>query len=371
MLRQAARISPYDAFKNTINQLATDLLSFQLSYAGEQAAHASCDKRWQESECRPGDASGQLRHNRHRSLRNTKTMAADTHPLSPHEMHTADDDIAALARYIDNHADDTLTLAHLAARVGLNPTHLQKRFKRVMGVSPKAYQDRVRVNRFKRALRDGDSVTTAIHSAGFGSTSRVYGMPARAAGMTPSAYAKGGQGETIYYACRTTRLGPLMMAATERGVCFAMFGDDEAALADRLAEEFPAARRLPSPNADGVALDNWIEALDAHLSRRGPRPELPLDLRGTAFQTAVWQFLLRTTEGEVLSYGELARGIGKPTATRAAASACGANRVAVLVPCHRVLRGDGTPGGYRWGVERKRELLAAERDAMGRSSTPA
>ena len=230
-----------------------------------------------------------------------------------------------------------------------------------MGVSPKAYQDAVRFRHMKGELRAGKDVTAAMHAAGFGSSSRVYGTPARSVGMSPGAYRKGGAGETLYHACRNTALGPLMMAATERGICFAMFGDSQAALTDQLAKEFPAATLVPSPAAGDVALDAWIAALDAYLSSNAPRPELPLDLKGTAFQSAVWKFLLSTTTGEVLSYGELARGIGKPGASRAVASACAANRVAVLVPCHRVLRGDGAVGGYRWGVHRKRALLDHER----------
>lgn len=151
----------------------------------------------------------------------------------------------------------------------------------------------------------------------------------------------------------------VMMAATERGIAFVEFGEDEAMLRTRIAEEFPKARLEPAVASS--ALDAWIEALDHHLSAGGPRPELPLDLRGTAFQIRVWHFLLSVAEGDVVSYAEVARGIGEPNAVRAAATACAANRVAVLVPCHRVLRSDGGIGGYRWGIERKRALLASER----------
>jgi AraC family transcriptional regulator of adaptative response/methylated-DNA-[protein]-cysteine methyltransferase len=273
-------------------------------------------------------------------------------------------DLVALAEYIRAHADESLPLSALAARVGLSPSRLQRRFVDAFGVSPRAYQDAERHARYKAALRAGRRVTDAIVDAGYGSTSRVYGEATRQLGMTPRAYRAGGAGETIYHALRQTALGPLLMAATARGVCFAQFGDDQAALLAQLAAEFPAARLQPSDAAEAPALDAWIAALDAHLTDHAPRPDLPLDLRGTAFQVRVWQFLLGIPNGSAISYTELAAGIGSPRAVRAAASACAANRIAVLVPCHRVLRGDGGLGGYRWGLERKRALLDAER-AMG------
>jgi AraC family transcriptional regulator of adaptative response/methylated-DNA-[protein]-cysteine methyltransferase len=279
------------------------------------------------------------------------------------------DDLIELARYIQAHADERLTLAELSSRANLSESRLQRKFKSVFGVSPKAYQDAARLGRLKSALRDGDEVTGAIFSAGYGSTSRVYGDAARSMGMTPSAYRAGGEGERICYAYRKSELGPLMMAATDRGVCFAQFGDGKADLLERLREEFPNAEITRSPGQDGPELDRWIEALDAHLSRHAPRPDVPLDLRGTAFQLKVWRFLLSIREGDIVSYAEVAAGIGKPRAVRAAASACGANRIGVLIPCHRVLRGNGGLGGYRWGTERKRTLLDAERSAASRSGS--
>jgi AraC family transcriptional regulator of adaptative response/methylated-DNA-[protein]-cysteine methyltransferase len=150
-----------------------------------------------------------------------------------------------------------------------------------------------------------------------------------------------------------------MMAATSRGVAFVAFGDDETGLLAQLRAEFPQATLLPAPASS--ALDAWVDALCAHLDKGAPRPDLPLDLKGTAFQLSVWRFLLSVPEGELVSYADVASGIGAPRAVRAAASACGANRLAVLVPCHRVLRGDGGIGGYRWGISRKRALIAGER----------
>jgi AraC family transcriptional regulator, regulatory protein of adaptative response / methylated-DNA-[protein]-cysteine methyltransferase len=204
-------------------------------------------------------------------------------------------------------------------------------------------------------------VLDAITEAGFESTSRIYSHAPRNLGMTPSAYRRGGAGESIAYAVRATTMGPLLMAATDRGVCFAQFGESEASLIGQLKNEFPNATHTPSRMSDSRELDAWIQAFEAHLRGDAPRPDLPLDLRGTAFQIRIWRFLLRVPEGGVMSYAELAAGVGAPRAVRAAASACAANRIAVLVPCHRVLRADGGLGGYRWGLERKRVLIDQER----------
>jgi AraC family transcriptional regulator of adaptative response/methylated-DNA-[protein]-cysteine methyltransferase len=269
--------------------------------------------------------------------------------------------LVTIARYIEDHADDKLTLSALSKRANLSASRFQKTFKAAFGVSPREYQDAARLDLLKGALKEGDDVTGAIFSAGFGSTSRVYGEATRSMGMTPSAYRAGGEGEKICYACRESALGPLLMAATDRGVCFAQFGDSRNELLEQLAAEFPRAEIARSSQQEGEALDAWIDALDKHLGESAPRPDLPLDLRGTSFQLKVWRFLLSVREGDVVSYSELAKEIGKPKAVRAAASACGANRVGVLVPCHRVLRGNGDLGGYRWGVERKRTLLDMER----------
>ncbi|WP_400766901.1 bifunctional transcriptional activator/DNA repair enzyme AdaA [Methylosinus sporium] len=221
-----------------------------------------------------------------------------------------------IARLIEKRSEEALPLSRLAAAVGLSPTHMQKLFKSVFGVSPKAYQDGLRARRLKELLRDGDGVTGAIYEAGYGSPSRVYGEGRRNIGMAPSAYRAGGAGETISYACRRCALGPLMMAATDRGVCFVMFGESEASLLAALAAEFPNARLQQSIEADGEQLSRWIDALDAHLSRRGPRPELPLDLWGTAFQLLVWRFLIGIPEGNVVSYADVAAGIGNTNPPR-------------------------------------------------------
>lgn len=267
----------------------------------------------------------------------------------------------ALARYIADNADASLPLATLAERVQLSPSRFQRVFKSIFTISPKQLQQAARSEKFKALLRSGSDITSAIYQAGYGSSSRVYEKAQHNIGMTPKAYRGGAQGETISYACRDTVLGPMLMAATDRGVCFAQFGETCEALLAQLRGEFPRAELLAYDGAGEQQLDRWIDALNAYLQQRQPRPELPLDLKGTAFQVKVWQFLLGMGEGEVASYGELAEAIEQPRAVRAAASACAANRIAVLVPCHRVLRGDGGLGGYRWGLERKRALLDLER----------
>jgi AraC family transcriptional regulator of adaptative response/methylated-DNA-[protein]-cysteine methyltransferase len=266
-----------------------------------------------------------------------------------------------LARFIDKHAEQPLSLKKLAHEAQLSSAYLQKTFKRILGVSPKAYHDAARMRLLKGALRSGRGVLESITEAGFQSTSRVYERAARNLGMTPSAYRSGGTDETISYAFRNTTLGPLLMAATQRGVCFAQFGESEDSLVEQLKAEFPKAIVQESQATQSPDLDTWMRALDQHIGGNTTLPKMPLDLRGTAFQIRVWRFLLEVPEGDVVSYKEVATGIGAANAVRATASACAANRIAVLVPCHRVLRGDGGVGGYRWGLERKRALLDQER----------
>jgi AraC family transcriptional regulator, regulatory protein of adaptative response / methylated-DNA-[protein]-cysteine methyltransferase len=266
-----------------------------------------------------------------------------------------------LATYIAEHAERSLPLALLAREAAMSPHHFQRVFTAVLGVSPRQYQAARRLEQFKARLRDGDAVLTATYEAGYGSTSRVYEQVTGGLGMTPSAYRAGGAGESITYAVRATAFGQLLMAATARGVCLVEFGDDADVLVARLHDEFPRATLVPASESAREPLDAWMDALDAHVVQGAPRPELPLDVRGTAFQIKVWRFLLSVKPGRVVSYGELAAAIGHPDAVRAVGSACGANRIAVLIPCHRALRADGSLGGYRWGLERKRVLLDNEK----------
>jgi len=264
-----------------------------------------------------------------------------------------------VARYIESHADDTLTLAKLASMFGLSPTHLQKSFKSAIGISPKAFQDGIRQHKFKALLKGGDSVTDAVFAAGYGSSSRAYGPVADKLGMTPGTYKSGGAGEQISYTCGATQFGLLMLAATDTGVCFAMFGDKKEVLLKQLNDEFVNAAITPAAN--DAQIERWYFEINRYLCDDLPVPGIPLDIRGTAFQMRVWAFLQSINEGEVVSYSDVATGIGQPTAVRAAASACAKNRIALLVPCHRVLRGDGGIGGYRWGTDTKRHLLSMEK----------
>lgn len=275
------------------------------------------------------------------------------------------DRISALCRYIETHLDESLTLDHLAGQAGLSRFHLQRRFKAVTGVSPRQYIEALRLRRFKSGLRDeaavSDAITDAIFDAGFGSASRLYERTAAHLGMTPGQYRAGGKGVSLSYAVEQTELGPLLMAASDRGLCFVQFGDSEAGLLEQLASEFPQASITPMPASSAAQFSAWMQALSAHLQGRAPAIGLPLDLRGTAFQHRVWTYLLSIPPGELRSYSEVAEGIGSPRAVRAVASACASNRVGVIVPCHRVIRGDGSLGGYRWGLDRKRALIDAER----------
>ena len=282
-------------------------------------------------------------------------------PQAPLEPTAAAGAIRAVCEYISRRADETLPLSRLARISGFSAAHLQRTFKAVVGVSPKEFQAALRLDALKQSLRAGSRITEAAHAAGFGSMSRLHQHVDGRLGMTPSAYRAGGAGETISYACRNTALGLLMMAATDRGVCFVQFGKSEATLTAQLRAEFPQASIKRSVAVTHRLLDNWLAALNEHLLGHRPRPDLPLDVRGTAFQVRVWQCLTSIDEGEVLSYGELAQRMQLPSAVRAIASACARNKIAVLIPCHRVLRSDGTLGGYRWGLARKRALLDAER----------
>lgn len=275
----------------------------------------------------------------------------------------ADARIRAVCQWLDAHPDVPHTLAALAARAHLSPFHFQRRFKALTGVSPKQYADGVRVGRLKQGLRAGGSVTGAIYGAGFGSASRAYARADAHLGMTPKQYRAGGAGVAISYAYADTPLGVLMIAATDRGLCFVQFGDNARALVSRLAREYPGADLQPRDLAKDRAFAAWMRSLIAYLEDGRPRAALPVDLQGTAFQLKVWNYLRRIPAGQVKSYAEVARAIGKPKAVRAVGSACARNRVGLVVPCHRVIRGDGGLGGYRWGLERKRTLIDRERAA--------
>ena len=271
-----------------------------------------------------------------------------------------------LARQIDASPEQQFRLAELAERAGYSPFHLQRNFKAVIGSSPKEYQTAARLRILKTELRRETAVSDAIYQAGFGSGSRVYEKTDAQLGMTPGEYRAGGKGLTIAYASGQTPLGLLMIGATDRGICFLQFGENGRALRSELSRQFPAALMQPMPASRRDQFAAWMAALNRHLRGLEPRLDLPLDVRGTAFQLIVWRFLQKVPYGEVRSYAEVAAAIGKPRAARAVARACASNNVALLVPCHRVVRGTGELGGYRWGVQRKRVLLDAERAANSR-----
>jgi AraC family transcriptional regulator of adaptative response/methylated-DNA-[protein]-cysteine methyltransferase len=272
-----------------------------------------------------------------------------------------DSRVPDLCRYIEEHSDETLDLAELAARVGLSRYHLQRSFKAAVGVSPRQYAEACRLRRLKQNLRKSTDVTEAIYDAGFGSASRVYERADTRLGMTPKEYRQGGEGVAISYVTVVSPVGRMMIGATDRGICSLQFGESEKELLDGLRKEYPAAEIGPMAMPDAPELEQWVRALNEHLAGNRPKLELPLDIRGTAFQMQVWNYLQSIPYGEVQSYSEVAAGIGKPSAVRAVAQACAQNRVAIVIPCHRVIRGTGELGGYRWGVARKRTLIDTER----------
>jgi len=258
--------------------------------------------------------------------------------------------------FLEAHLDEGVTLGVLAAAVGLSPSHLQRAFTRALGVSPRAFVQQRRLERWKARVRGGESVGQATYAAGFGSSRALYESARAGLGMTPAAYRSGGRGERIQYAIVPTDVGRLLVAATARGVCAVELGEDDATLAAALGRELPGADLV----RDDGAVQAWTREVVAAMA--GARAPVPLDLRGTAFQLRVWRALQEIPRGETRSYAEVAALIGRPSAARAVARACAANRVALLVPCHRVVRGTGDAGGYRWGPARKERLLAAERE---------
>ena len=270
-----------------------------------------------------------------------------------------------LCRYIEAHAQEPLRLTDLANRAGYSAAHLQKAFTALIGSSPKEYQKALRLQKLKEGLREGEAPLPAVFGAGFGSPSRVYEDLPRTLGMTPGQYRKGAAEMVIHWALTTTPMGLMAMGATELGLCFLQFGDSEDELGTRLKNEFPQARLEPMPAESKPLFAQWEASLSDFFDGKAGLAALPLDLRGTAFQVAVWRFLQSVPSGATATYAEVAQAVGRPKAVRAVASACGRNRIALAVPCHRVIRGDGNLAGYRWGVDRKRRLLDRERELAG------
>lgn len=250
------------------------------------------------------------------------------------------------------------TLTELSAAVGWSPAYLQKCFKQATGLSPSEYASAHRIGQLKNSLRKGADVTQAWVDSGYGSSSRVYENGAARLGMLPSAYRNGGAGMLIHWTITETVLGKALIAATERGICAVALAPSEDGLLDELQTEFPKAVLNPVDDADQV-IAAPVQQVAESLS--GKQPSFAVELMGTAFQHKVWQALMTIPKGQTRSYAELAVSVGMPKAARAVARACASNKVAVLVPCHRVIRGDGSFGGYRWGLELKDRILRQER----------
>jgi AraC family transcriptional regulator of adaptative response/methylated-DNA-[protein]-cysteine methyltransferase len=270
--------------------------------------------------------------------------------------------IQSVCDYIRTHSHEPLPLAQLAATAGLSPFHFQRTFKSIVGVTPKQFADSCRLEDLKGQLRAQPSVTGAIYQAGFNSGSRVYERSGSHLGMTPGQYRAGGAGASISWVIAETPIGRMMMAATDRGLCFIQFGDSDEALVAELRNEYPKAQIEPMREPYPRQFNLWMNALTRHLNGEQPAPDLPLDVRATAFQMKVWRYLQSIPAGTTQSYSEVAAGIGQPTAARAVARACATNPVSIVVPCHRVIRGSGDLAGYRWGLDRKRALLDREKN---------
>lgn len=305
--------------------------------------------------CRPSCAA---RHPRRENVRffadGAAARAAGLRPClrcRPDEVSRDVEGVARAIAFIET-AEEAPRLDDIAEAAGYAPHHLHRLFKRATGLTPAAYARGVRAKRAGRALRRNGKVTEAIYDAGYAAPSRFYAESGDRLGMTPSAWRAGGRGVTIRWTTAATSLGPMLLAATERGICRLSFDEDELALARR----FPNATIEPG----GDALAGLLADAVAAIEEPGRAHRLPLDIRGTAFQEAVWRELARIPPGETLSYAALAAKAGNPGAVRAAGSACGANPVAILVPCHRARRGDGSLGGYAYGLDIKRELLRRE-----------
>ncbi len=267
-------------------------------------------------------------------------------------------------KFIDDHEDENIDLATLGHHVGLSAFHLQRVFKSVMGITPRQFAQSRRTNRFKAGIRRGESVTNAMYDAGYGSSSRLYERATAELGMTPATYSRGGRGAAINYTIAQSPLGRLLVAATEKGICAVRLGDSDDALEADLRGEFSAAK---IEHNDGP-LGEWVQEILDQLAGKQPHVDLPLDIQSTAFQRRVWEALRTIPCGSTRSYGDVAKAIGQPKAVRAVARACATNPVALVIPCHRVIREDRSLGGYRWGLERKKKLLQRERSSSPEAS---
>jgi AraC family transcriptional regulator of adaptative response/methylated-DNA-[protein]-cysteine methyltransferase len=289
----------------------------------------------------------------------------------PNDFTRAAESVARAKDILDRHAErgaeGRVSLGELAAAVEMSPFHLQRVFQAQLGLSPSRYLRARRAERFKSQLRRGGTVSRATYDAGFGSSSRAYEVADSQLGMTPATYRHGGEGAEIRYRVVRSSLGAVLVAATPRGVCAVKLGDDAGALERELADEFPRAALVRARGTDDE-FGAWVDAIVRYVDRDGESPSVPVDVKATAFQWKVWRALQAIPRGETRSYTEVAAAIGKPSAVRAVASACANNRVALVIPCHRVVRSDGSLSGYRWGPERKRKLLDREQSSTNKGA---
>jgi AraC family transcriptional regulator of adaptative response/methylated-DNA-[protein]-cysteine methyltransferase len=271
--------------------------------------------------------------------------------------------VKAICRYIEQHLDEPVTLAKLGSVFHLSPFHLQRTFKAVLGITPRAYAESSRMNQLKQNLQAGHSVTRAMYDAGYSSSSRLYERTASQLGMTPDKYRRGAVAAVIRYTITDSPLGRMLIAATDKGICAINFANSDDELEHGLKHEFPFAIRRREDQALAARKESLLAHMNASKKSRHKLPSnLPLDIQATAFQRKVWSHLQSIPFGETRSYGQVAKAIGQPTATRAVARACATNRIAIAIPCHRVVRENGDLAGYRWGVERKKALLEIERE---------
>jgi AraC family transcriptional regulator of adaptative response/methylated-DNA-[protein]-cysteine methyltransferase len=269
--------------------------------------------------------------------------------------------VKAICRYIEQHLDEPLTLAKLGAEFGQSPFHLQRTFKAALGITPKEYANSCRMRGFRQKLRSGQSVTRAMHEAGYSSTSRLYSRTASELGMEPAKYRRGAIAAPIRYTFADSPLGRMLIAATEKGICSIQFADTDEELEQCLRQEFPFAVR----RRDNSALAELATRVVRSINDSKIAVSLPLDIRATAFQRRVWSYLQSLAFGETRSYSDVAKAIRQPSAVRAVARACATNPVAIAIPCHRILRSNGDRGGYRWGIKRKEALLQIEAAKAG------